>query len=187
MLKAFFNQLRYLADNNNDLFHEHIQKRIGERADAAFVKELKETILLMPDIVARISVLWARLSERSSVRAVGSYFITYMYSPQDFIPENEANGLFGYLDDAYLACLVYNLLTDEILQSGAPLSKEDEALRKQLIGRKDKINSVIPYEATKIQQMIGEVLVGEDATFTSLFVDAQVSKEVGGNGVEVKK
>lgn len=169
MLKAFYRQLRYLAGAKDDPFHVHVQNRVGKRAVAALEDELRKAILLMPDIMSRISVLWSRLEERSRVKEVGSYFIAYMYNPQDFIPEDEANGLFGYLDDAYLVSLVYDLLTEDLIHSGEYLSKEDEHLRKMVVGFKRKIKSVIPVEAAKIQQMIGEIMVGEDFTFSGLF------------------
>lgn len=177
MLKAFFNQLRYLADHDEGLFHKHIERRIGDKASPELEAELKEAILLLPGIVSRVSILWAQLKEHSRVKEVGSYFIAYMYNPKDFIPEDDANGLFGYLYDAYLASLVYDLLTEELMHAGESFSKEDEQLRKKLVGAKKKIKSVIYEEATEIQKMIGEILVGEDATFTALFVVAEKRKE----------
>jgi len=177
MLKAFYSQLRRLAAEKDDLFHEHVQSRVGKMAVSALEDELKKAILLMPDIMSRISVLWAQLELRSRVKEVGSYLMGYMYNPKDFIPEDEGSGLFGYLDDAYLVSLVYDLLTEELMRAGKHLSSEEEQLRKQIVGFKRKIKSVIPLEATKIQQMVGEILTGEDFTYSDLFCVPQKSEK----------
>lgn len=93
-----------------------------------------------------------------------------MYQPQDFIPENDRNGLFGYLDDAYLASLFYELMLEEIENSKQlRIRREDAELLRKVIGFRRKAGAVIPDEAIKIKDMLGELFAGEDAAFKTLF------------------
>lgn len=173
MLKAFYEQLRLMASSTDDKFHDHVRNRIGKAANPALQAELKDAILCVPEVISVISTLWSQLKTKSRVKELSSYFITYMYSPQDFIPENEANGLFGYMDDAYLTFTVYQVLADELQNTGILLSVEHQKLREQVVGYKSKIQSVIADEASKIQQMVGEILSGEDFVFSEHFIDPQ--------------
>lgn len=171
MLKAFYQQLRHMANNTEDRFHEHVQQRVGEGATPELEKDLKEAILMMPNITSSISVLWGHLPADSKIKALGSYFMRYMFSAKDFIPEDEAHGLFGYIDDAYFALVVYELLVEELIRVKAPLSKEDLSLKDKASRHSAQIKSVIAPEASEIQQIIGEVLDGEEKTFVELLGD----------------
>lgn len=169
MLKAFYQQLRHMAANTEDNFHVHVIKRVGENAPDSLVTDLKSAILLMPDVTSRISAQWSGLREHSKVKELGSYFMTYMYSPKDFIPEDEEHGLFGYIDDAYFVFSVYVLMTEELAKTKGKLSSEDHEFRDKILKYKAQIKAVIADEAAKIEQMIGEILDGEDFSFTKLF------------------
>jgi len=93
-----------------------------------------------------------------------------MYQPEDFLPENDRNGLFGYLDDVYLASLFFELMIEEIQDSKQlRIRREDAGLVRKVIGLRRKARSVIPEEAIKIQQMLGELFEGDETTYQSLF------------------
>lgn len=170
MLKAFYQQLRHMAANTEDHFHRHVVKRIGaEGATAELESALKDAILTMPQLTSRISSLWGNLRHHSRIKSLGSYFMTYMYNPHDFIPEDEDHGLFGYVDDAYFVCAVYDLLIEELIKMKIPLSEEDLQLRENAVRHKAQIKAVIAPEASEIQRIIGEALDGEDETFSALF------------------
>ena len=169
MLKAFSNQLKRLANDPTDRFHYHVLNRLGKKATADLEEHLKQFVLLMPTLVSRIYSLWKRMRPTSKVKEIGSFFLAYLYHPQDFLPEDEHNGLFGYLDDAYLTALVYELVLEELTHSEVQLLRVDEELLKKVIGLKRKAAAVIPEEAANIQYMVGEILEGEDETFSRLF------------------
>lgn len=169
MLKAFSNQLKNLASDPTDPFHHYVFSRMGNRVIVDLEENLKELILLIPTIVSRIYSLWAKMRATSRVKEIGGFFLAYLYHPQDFLPEDERNGLFGYLDDAYLTALVYELVLEELGHSGTQYLSEDEALLRKVIGLRRRAAVVIPDEAANIQHMVGEILEGEDETFSNLF------------------
>lgn len=169
MLKEFYQQLRHIASNTDHNFHEHVAKRVGSGATESFENILKEAILKIPELTSAIISLWGRLSSDSKFKPLGKYFVTYMCNPKDFIPEDKAHGLFGYLDDAYFVFSVYELLMEELVRMGQSLTPEDQKLKDQALTYKAKIKSVIPEEASEIQQIIGEALDGSDETFKKLF------------------
>ncbi len=170
MLNSFQRKIDALILDPDDQFDMHIRKRIGVRAKKSLCEDLKEFIRLLPKVERRIFSLYILLPVNSKVKGVGSYFLTYMYNPQDFIAEDDRNGLFGYLDDAYLASLFYEVMLEEI-ESAKNLSvpMEDTVLLKKVIGLRRKAGGVIPEEAIKIKQMFGELFAGEEATFNELF------------------
>lgn len=170
MLNAFQRKIDALILDPDDEFERKIQRRLGGRAKKGLCEELKEFIRLLPRIERRIYSLYVWLPADSRVKDVGSYFLTYMYKPQDFIPENDRNGLLGYLDDAYLASLFYEVMLEEIAGSNQlRIRRADADLLKRVIGLRRKAAAVIPDEAIKIKQMLGELFAGEETTFNSLF------------------
>ncbi len=170
MLNAFQKKIDALILDPDDELELMIEKRLGEKAQKGLANELREFIRLLPKIEKRIFSLYVWLPPNSKVKDVGSYFLTYMYRPEDFIPENERNGLFGYLDDAYLAGLFYELMLEEIENSKQlRIRKEDAVLMKKVIGLRRKAGAVIPEEASKIKQLIGELFAGDETTFNSVF------------------
>lgn len=170
MLNAFQKKLSALTLDPDDKFESHVRQRFGKNPPKNFSEELKGFVLLLPKILRRIFVLYAKLQPTSQVKEVGSHFLAYMYQPEDFLPENERNGLFGYLDDVYLAALFYELMLEEIESSKQfRISSEDAILLKKVTGLRSKAVAVIPEEAIKIRQMIGELFEGDKTTFISLF------------------
>jgi uncharacterized membrane protein YkvA (DUF1232 family) len=170
MLKAFQYQLEAMAEDREGKFSEQIKKRMPKELPKSLEKEMKAFILMLPKIERRIFELYVWLPETSKVKEIGSHFLAYMYQPDDFIPECESNGLFGYMDDAYIAALFYELMIEEIENSQAyRLSKEDKELLRRLIQLRKKAQVIIPEESEKIREMIGELFEGNERIFQELF------------------
>ena len=101
MLKALANQLRNLATEDEAGFRECIRKRLGGGPTDEQVKAVKEFIFLLPPVLQQLSDYWSDEACPSQAKKLSVRIITYIYSPDDYLPEEE-HGLFGYLDDAYL-------------------------------------------------------------------------------------
>lgn len=170
MLKAFQYQLEAIAEDREGKFEKQIEKRMTKKMPKSLTQEMKAFILLLPMIEKRIFALYVWLPETSKIKKIGSHFLAYMYQPDDFIPESENNGLFGYMDDAYIAAIFYELVVEEIAEAQAyRLNKEDKELLKKLIQLRKKAQVIIPEESEKIREMLGELFEGQERVFQELF------------------
>lgn len=168
MLKAFKEQIRTLAADPSDKFHAHIKQRMGKRATHLLEQKLKNFIFLTPGILGRVYSLWSHIKSPSSVKVLGGYLLTYMYSPKDFLPE-KTKGLFGYLDDAYFAALVYERVVEEVEKGGLTISREDENFLAQLEPLKKVAKLVLAEESRQIENMLKEILDGNLERYNSAF------------------
>jgi uncharacterized membrane protein YkvA (DUF1232 family) len=90
------------------------------------------------------------------------------YHPKDFLADDEY-GLFGYLDDAYLVAVVYERVMQELLEEGVALSREDLEFQEKIGKLKQTARSVIKEESRKIDQMVGQILEGNNRAYLALF------------------
>jgi len=172
MLNALQKKIDALILDPDDPLELWVKKRLGSRTPKGLADDLREFIRLIPKMERRIYALYVWLPQDSRVKEVSSYFLTYMYKPDDFIPENDRNGLFGFLDDAYLASLFYELMVEEIESSNqARIRREDIDLVRKVIGYRRKAAAVIPEEAIKIRQMVGELFAGDETAFKAQFTE----------------
>lgn len=168
MLKAMKEQLKTLALTDKQNFHVHLRKRVGKKATAILEHKLKEIIVLMPDLVSRIYMHWNKSANRSKVKKMGGYLLTYLYTPEDFLSTNEW-GLFGYLDDAYFVAKMYTQVIDEIKESGGTVAGIDTKCYDQAKYLKKYVRGVIPRETRKIDDMIIELKKGHSKIYQELF------------------
>lgn len=171
MLMAFQRRLDELALDKDRNFEKSVVGRWkGAEMPSGLVEDLKAFVTLLPHIEKRIFALYVCLPETSKVKKLGSYFLTYMYQPDDFLPESETTGLFGYLDDAYIAALFYELIIEEIeVAETFELMATDRELAKKVLRLRRKAKGIIVDEAIKIKQMIGELFDGDESTYATLF------------------
>jgi hypothetical protein len=168
MLKAMKEQLKTLSETDQQKFHVHLRGRVGKKATAVLEEKLKEIIVLMPDLVSRIYMYWNKSGNRSKVKRMGGYLLTYLYTPKDFLSTNEW-GLFGYLDDAYFAAKMYTQVLDEVKESGGKIAGIDLKYYDQAKYLKKYVRGVIPKETRKIDEMIFELEEGKSKTYEKLF------------------
>ncbi len=153
MLNAFKEELKRLAVDPLDPFHQKVRERIGKRATLIVEKRLKQLILLMPGLVRRMHAHWAGSSSGSEIKKLGGFMFIYLYQPKDFLPEDD-HGLFGYLDDAYLVLIVYEKVVRLKANAEGVIDKDDEQYLKLIQESKRHVKAVIPKETKKIETMV---------------------------------
>lgn len=174
MLNAFKAQLKNLSEDPRDSFHLKVRKRVGKRATLLLEKRLRQLILITPDIIQRVYLLWRQFPEDAPARKVSGYLLTYLYHPQDFLPEDR-HGLFGYLDDAYFAALVYEYVLSSVEGTGYAPTSLDKRFVKDIANMKASAKLVIPDEAEKIEAMFNEIQKSDQS---GLFASAFTSREI---------
>jgi hypothetical protein len=92
--------------------------------------------------------------------------LAYLYNPTDFLPE-KINGLFGYLDDAYLVASVFQKTIEEIPQAGLQPLGEDVLLKRDVIEWLDLTRELIPAESVQIDQMLERISGQRDTRFSA--------------------
>lgn len=171
MLHAFKTQLKSLSEDPSDPFHLKVRQRVGKRATLLLEKRLRQLIVITPEVIQRVYLLWKQFPEDAPARRVSGYLLTYLYHPQDFLPEDQ-HGLFGYLDDAYFAALVYEYVLGAIEGTGYSSTALDKRFVKDIAHMKASAKLVIPAEAKKIDEMFIEIQkTDKSALFASAFTN----------------
>lgn len=168
MLKALKEQLKTLAQTDNQNFHVHLRSRVGKKATSILEDKLKEIIILMPDLVSRIYMHWDKSDKPSEVKKMGGYLLTYLYTPEDFLSTKEW-GLFGYLDDAYFVAKMYTQVIDEVKSEKGKIAGIDHKYYEQAKYLKRYVRGVIPKETEKIDQMILGLRAGDKKVYEEIF------------------
>jgi len=168
MLKALKEQLKTLSEADTQNFHVNLRGRVGKKATAVLEDRLKEIIVLMPDLVSRIYMYWDKSEQRSDVKKMGGYLLTYLYTPDDFLSTKEW-GLFGYLDDAYFVAKMYTQVIDEVKVSGGKIAGIDLKYYDQAKYLKKYVRGVIPEVTKKIDAMIMQLKEGESKIYEEMF------------------
>jgi len=170
MLFAFREHLKALAKDDKDPFHAKIRARVGKRATKLLEKRLRQLIVITPDVVDRVHLLWRQFPKEAPAKKVGGYLLSYLYHPKDFLDEGK-HGLFGYLDDAYFAALVYEFVLKTIQAMGVKLTPQDNRFLSEVVNMKAATKLVIPDEAKKIEEMFLEIQSEKESKiFSSAFV-----------------
>lgn len=159
MLRAFKNQLKLMAMDPADSFAELIRRRVGAQEATRYEQPLRNMILVMPDMLMQIRAWMAEPGMSDELRRLQGFVLTYLYHPKDFLPEDH-NGLFGYLDDAFLASLTFQRTLTERRGLGYDSSLE-RGLAEQLPAWLKHVREVIPREAEQVERMLDELLIGK--------------------------
>ncbi len=167
MLRAMKEQLKYLAQDEDKKFHLTLRERVGKRATDILESKLKKIIILMPDLVEKMYSYWQNEKTNSKMKKLGSYLLTYLYLPKNFIPQKEW-GLFGYLDDAYFVAKMYTTVIEEIQLAGGKIKVSDIPLYDEVKMLKKDVRIVIPKECSQIDEMILELSEDKKEAFFGL-------------------
>ena len=168
MLRAFEAQLKRMADETSVAFRSEITKRLGKEVPQELEDGLKNFILLTPKIINRIYYHWNVEKTHSDIKRLGGFMLTYLYHPTDFLSTKKYQ-LFGYLDDAYLVCLVYEKVIEEILTAEQPFLEQDREYFEELMVLKPSIKLVIPDEASKIEALLESLIQEKYESYEALF------------------
>lgn len=164
MLKALANQLRHLADTTDDIFRASIARRLQGKPTEEQVGALKEFIFLLPSALKQLSGYWNDPNTPHKAKRLSGLIISYIYQPDDFIPQN-GNGLFAYLDDAYVAVSAFLRVHDLYLRNWQDKSPEEIDLEKRAKELIVAPKIVIPDVVAKIDSMIDKFMSGEIGSF----------------------
>ena len=168
MLKALNERLNRLAHDPNDDFHVQIRGRIGKKATRLFEQRLKNLICLMPQVLARGLGYCKRKEVPGDIKKSIGFALTYLYHPNDFLPEDHER-LFGYLDDAYCIALIHEKVLKTLRKARVPVSAADQDFLKQFALTKRSVKAVIPEEGKAIVEMVNGLFRGDYRFFNSVF------------------
>lgn len=172
MLRAMKEQLKYLARDEDHKFHSTLRDHVGKRATEILENRLKNIIVLMPDLVEKIYSYWQSEKTPSKSKNLGSYLLTYMYLPNNFISQKDW-GLFGYLDDAYFVAKMFTTVIEDLQYQGVRIRQEDGSLYAEVKMLKQSVRIVIPKECLKIDDMIKDLSEGKQRSFFDLVGQGQ--------------
>ncbi len=167
MLHAFDNHLRKLASTSNGQFREEVRKRVDGKFTEDQVATLKEFIFLMPTTLQLFSRYWNRKTTPPEAKRLSGFILTYVYQPQDFLPE-ESIGLFGYLDDAYMVVSTYLKIQEHYLADWHEKTREELELAERANRLITAPRLVVPEVTDKIDRALDKLVTGDEKEFVRL-------------------
>jgi uncharacterized membrane protein YkvA (DUF1232 family) len=145
-----------LAETTMDDFTQDIARRIPVGKRSKKVQDLKNFVLVLPEMVEQIRSWLDRAKGNQALRNLHGFMMTYLYHPEDFVPET-GRGLFGYLDDAYL---VGNIYYRAMLNLGAGQKlylPGQESLARRIRPWLRLTRRVLPAETERIDSMLDDL------------------------------
>lgn len=122
MIKAFRKQLQHLARDPKDPFTRYIHQMAGPRQAPRIEAPLRDMIVHMPAMIVQIYEWAGETNHPWKIRRAHNFVLAYLYNPEDFLSEKK-EGLFGYIDDAYLVTRVYQHTLEELRFGTDPLTE----------------------------------------------------------------
>jgi uncharacterized membrane protein YkvA (DUF1232 family) len=164
-------RLALLAGDPRDPFRGTIRALAGAREAALYERPVREFILAIPALMRQIRA-WASGGRfQPGIARLHGFAMAYLYSPVDLFPET-TQGLFGYLDDAYIAARVYHrtLLEADWFAAGA---LPDGAPRPENVDNWVRLaRRLLPEETAALDKMLGEVFVTRAGNYSALLAKA---------------
>ncbi|MDD5657669.1 MAG: hypothetical protein PHF00_10505 [Elusimicrobia bacterium] len=149
MNQALKQDLKTLSRVPNDsgvaAFRALFQERAGAQAREV-EQRLRNMILMMPETLERVRLQSTAPDMPKSARRLYGYLLTYIYERKDIIPE-DGNGLFGFLDDAYL-----------VTAACRRTSRSYEPRLKEWL---DAMVRALPAEAARLDRVLDGLLDGK--------------------------
>ncbi len=161
MLRAFKERLKEMAADPKDPFNEIVRRRVGEALAPDLSVKLRNLTLLLPDMLGHIHAWSAAGRSNPEVLRISGDLLTYMYHPEDFIHDRQ--GLFGYVDDAFIAGLAYCEFLESMghRRGVSPSIKE---VRDMLAAAR----KVLPKECAEMTVLVEEMLKGGRSRFEAI-------------------
>ena len=163
MLQALKSQLRALAADPHDSFTAHIRKRVGTVEAVHYTKPLRSLILVMPELIAQIRAWMEEPAIVPQLKRLHGFLLSYLYHPTDFLPESD--GLFGYLDDAYLVGRVYARTMQQLDHRTRRTLPNLADLSGQVASWLDLARRLLPTETQRIDHLLDEIVGGRPEAF----------------------
>ncbi|KAF0123991.1 MAG: hypothetical protein FD154_2538, partial [Elusimicrobia bacterium] len=166
MYQQLQDRLNALAGDPTDPFRGTIRALVGPRDAVLYERPVRELILALPAMTRQIRA-WGSDRFQPGVIRLHGFTMAYLYSPEDLLPETSL-GLFGYLDDAYLAARVYHrtLLEADCCAAGALPADAPKPVDIDNWIRLAK--QLLPRETAALDKMLDEVFMTRDGNYSAL-------------------
>ncbi len=160
MINRLANQLKNLAENNDAVFREAIKKRLNGITTDEQIGAVKEFIFLLPPTLKVLTGYWSDKATPHEIKNLSGLIIDYILQPNDFISE-DGNGLFGYMDDAYLVVSAFIRIQDLYLRDWQNKSPEEIDLTQRARRLMATPKIIIPDESSRIDEIIDMCINGK--------------------------
>ncbi len=164
MLNAFKSQLRALWVENKAEFTGRVKQRSRDKGAAKRTRQLRDFVLVLPEMIEQVRSWTDEPETPSPIKRLHGFMLTYLYHPTDFIAD-DPDGLFGYLDDAYLVGSIYFRTMSQRDHGTIRYLPNTQDISRQMPLWLKTTRHVLPEETGKIDQMIDELCGGNDASF----------------------
>jgi uncharacterized membrane protein YkvA (DUF1232 family) len=165
MLNALKHQLLELAKDSSGSFAMEIEKRVGTDKAPRFISEMRNFILVAPEMIAQIRAWSDDPNIPSKLKNLHGFLLTYLYHPKDFL-NYETYGLLGYLDDTYFAGRIYEETMNGTNYSARRYLPNQQDLGKYIHSWLEQTREIIPKETSEIDKMMDELLQGKFSAFS---------------------
>lgn len=159
MLKSFKKELIKISQENSNSLRNKIKNQVPLEKVNDYTEQLTNFIVSLPDMLSEIRYSYEKDSTPENLKHIYGFLLTYIYHPMDLISDEE-NGLFGYLDDAYLVALVYRV---------NPI--EGGSFAHQIEGWIDKTKEIIPPIARKLDLIFEGLMKGDESAFNRIIME----------------
>jgi len=167
MLESLKERLKELAVLPTNTFADRVQRRTGADDASEPAKDLQAFVLVLPDMIAQLRVWMDDPKTPKSLKELHGYMLTYLFHPVDFLPEDK-EGLFGYLDDAYLVASVYARIYSGLDPSRRKHLPHMEEITRQIPGWMGRVEALLPAETRKISSMLHELSEDNPVSFNRM-------------------
>lgn len=166
MQDTYKTMLMSLSDNDKQ-FEEEIRERSNGKRSRSKARELRNFILVLPDMIRQIRVWLDAAAIPAEVRNLHGFMLTYLYHPLDFV-RDDSYGLLGYLDDAYLVGSVYLRIAAHLSSTDVHHRPKTDGLSRQLGSWLFLTAQIIPTECRKIDRMLEDLAVSDATSFQQM-------------------
>lgn len=163
MLEELKSRLKDLSTDPKDPFLRLLRKRAGAEAAARHERPLRNMVLMMPEMLGGLRRWMTDPSASPQVKRLHGFLLSYLYHPGDLLPE-AGHGLFGYLDDALLVCLVFRRAAAERRARGLDCRLQSGA-EQQVSSWVSHAQEVLPREAEALNGILEELEQGRTRLF----------------------
>lgn len=163
MLMDLKDKLKKLAADRRDPFARLLRARVGAKEARRRERPLRNMVLMMPELLGQLRVWMTEPEMRADLRGVHGFILSYLYHPEDILPE-KGQGLFGFLDDAFLVALAFQRALAERRARGLDCALDSDA-DLQVAGWLEHARAVIPLETAQVQGMLDDLLDGRTLRF----------------------
>ena len=167
MLKVLDDQLRSLAHSNEDDFRMAIAVRLNGKVTEDQIKSIKEFIFLMPPVLKQLTNYWNAKKTPAEAKRFSGLILTYIFHPDNLISQ-EHNGLFGYIDDAYLVVASFLRMEEMAFKDWHQKSSQEFELLQRCRNLISAPILVIPNEVIQIERIIDSMIQGKGAGLPDL-------------------